>query len=79
MTEATEVEARFAEDGHITLLSFTWRGRKRPVLSHGRQWGSEDGFHFLIMTTGDQVFELVFAPLSGLWHIARAPDRRLAA
>ena len=33
--EATEVEARFGEDGRITVLSFTWRGRKWPVLSHG--------------------------------------------
>ena len=40
MNEAIEVEARFAEDGTITVLSFTWRGRKRPVLNHGRQWGA---------------------------------------
>jgi len=73
MTEPIEVEARFGEDGHITVLSFTWRGRKRPVLDHGRQWGSEDGFHFLLMTTGDQIYELVYTPLSSLWHIAGNP------
>ena len=80
MSEPIEVEARFGEDGHITVLSFTWRGRKRPVLEHGRQWGAEDGFHFLLMTTGDQIFELVYAPLSSLWTLAGNPtaSRRAA-
>jgi hypothetical protein len=73
--EATEVEARFGVDGRITVLSFTWRGRRRPVVSHGRQWGAEDGFHFLVMTTGEQVVELLFVPLSGLWHIAATPNQ----
>ncbi len=72
--EATEVEARFGEDGRITVLSFTWRGRKRPVLGHGRQWGAEDGFHFLVMTTGEQIVELLYVPPSGLWHIAATPN-----
>ena len=79
MTDATEVEARFGEDGRITVLSFTWRGRKRPVLSLGRQWGAADGFHFLVMTSGDQVIELLYVPLSGLWHIAGAPNHPMAA
>jgi hypothetical protein len=73
--EATEVEARFGEDGRITVLSFTWRGRKRPVVGHGRQWGADDGFHFLVMTTGEQVVELLYVPLSGLWHIAATPSQ----
>ena len=77
--DATEVEARFGEDGRITVLSFTWRGRKRPVLSHGRQWGTEAGFHFLVMTSGEQVIELLYVPLSGLWHIAGAPNRAQTA
>ena len=79
MSAATEVEARFGEDGRMTVLSFTWRGRKRPVVSHGRQWGADDGFHFLVMTTGEQIVELVYVPLSGLWHIAEAPARPLSA
>ena len=79
MSDATEVEARFGVDGHISILSFTWRGRKRPVLSHGRQWGAEDGFHFLVMTTGEQIMELVYVPLSSLWHVADAPNRPLTA
>jgi lysylphosphatidylglycerol synthetase-like protein (DUF2156 family) len=79
MNEATEVEARFGEDGRISVLSFTWRGRKRPVLSQGRQWGADDGFHFLVMTTGEQIVELVYVPLSGLWTIADTPVRPLSA
>ena len=79
MNDATEVEARFGEDGHVTVLSFTWRGRKRPVLSQGRQWGAEDGFHYLVMTTGEQIVELVFVPLSGLWHVAEAKPKPLSA
>jgi hypothetical protein len=79
MSDATEVEARFREDGHITVLNFTWRGRKRPVLSQGRQWGADDGLHFLVMTTGEQIVELVYVPLSGLWHVADAAKRPLSA
>ena len=74
--EATAVEARFGEDGRITVLSFTWRGRKWPVLSPGRQWGADDGFHFLVMTTsGEQVVELLYVPVTGLWHIAGTPNQ----
>jgi len=79
VSDATQVEARFGEDGRITILSFTWRGRKRPVLSHGRQWGTDDGFHFLVMTTGEQIVELVYVPLSSLWHVADVPARPLTA
>ena len=75
MTEPTEVEARFGEDGKITVLSFSWRGCKLPVLGAGRQWGAEDGFHFLVMTTGERVFELVYHSVSSLWHVVKAPEQ----
>jgi hypothetical protein len=79
MSQSTEVEARFGEDGGTTVLSFTWRGHKRPVVSQGRQWNAEDGLHFLVMTPGEQIVELVYAPLSGQWHIAEARARPLSA
>ena len=79
MQEATEVEARFGEDGKISPLSFTWHGQRRAVTSRGRQWGADDGLHFLVMSSGDRVFELVFVPMTGLWHVARAPEERGAA
>jgi hypothetical protein len=72
MSEPAAVEARFADDGRITVLSFTWRGRKRRVAGHGRRWAAEDGLHFLVMAAGDQVFELVFVPAAGLWSVAQA-------
>ena len=79
MTESTEVEARFGVDGKISVLSFTWRGRKLPVISDGRQWGADDGFHFLVMTTGERVFELAYESLTGLWRIVKMPERGAVA
>jgi len=78
--EATEVEARFGEDGRITVLSFTWRGDRWPVVGHGRQWGADDGFHFLVMTAaGELIVELLYVPGTGLWHIARTPNQQHTA
>ena len=79
MTEPAEVEARFGEDGKITMLSFTWRGRRLPVTSMGREWEAEEGHHFLVMTTGDRIFELNFHATSGLWNVVRAPEERAVA
>jgi len=79
MSEPTEVEARFGADGKITIRSLTWRWRTLPVVSHGRRWKADDGLHFLVMTTEERIFELVFDPDSGLWQVARVPDRRLGA
>jgi hypothetical protein len=79
MSEASEVEARFAADGTMTVLSFTWRGHKQPVVSQGRQWQADDGLHFLLMTPGEQIVELVFARASGLWQVADRPARPLSA
>ncbi len=79
MTTPTEVEARFAETGLITVLSFAWQGHKHPVTSHGRQWEAPDGRHLLVMTPGERIFELVYEAQSGLWRIARAPEDQQAA
>ena len=79
MTDPTEVEARFGEDGKITVLSFAWRGRRLPVTSMGREWETEAGHHFLVMTTGERVFELIYHSASGLWHVASAPEQRVVA
>ena len=81
MSEPTEVEARFGANGKITVLSFTWRERRLPVLSEGRQWGAPtgDGFHFLVMTTGERIFELVYHSVSGLWQVVKAPEPRAVA
>ena len=79
MTEPAEVEARFDADGKIVVLSFTWRGRRLPVMSMGREWEAEDGHHFLVMTGGEHIFELNFHATSGLWNLVRAPEERAVA
>lgn len=79
--ETTEVEARFSAEGEVSVLSFTWHGHKYPVTSQGRQWRAEDGWHYLVMTTGERVFELVYAgqPERGSWRIEKAPGRERLA
>jgi len=77
--ETTTVEARFDQTGEITVLSFTWRGRARPVTSVGRHWSAADGRHFLVMTTGERVFELLHEPESGAWKIVSEPERGMRA
>ena len=79
MSTPSAVEARFDLDGAVTLLNFTWRGSKRPVTSQGRRWTDEDGQHFLVMTTGDQIVELVYTPASGQWRLTEPPRRPLSA
>ena len=71
MVEPTEVEARFSTDGQIRVLSFTWHGTNLAVASHGRSWGTEDGLHYLVMTPGDRVYELLYEPVKGLWSVVR--------
>jgi len=79
MTGQTEVEARFGEDGKITVLSFHWRGRRRPVTGAGREWRAGDGRHFLVMTPGERVFELVYHSATGVWSVVKVPEDRAAA
>lgn len=79
MTEPTEVEARFGADGKIMVLSFNWKGRRLPVTGAGRQWNGEDGLHFLVMTAGERVFELVYHATTGVWNVAKALGDRAVA
>ena len=71
MIEPTEVEARFSTDGQIRVLGFTWHGTRLPVVSYGRSWGADDGLHYLVMTPGDRVYELLYEPVKGLWSVTR--------
>ncbi len=79
MNELSEVEARFAADGAITLLSFTWQGRTLRVTSMGRQWVVDETTHFLVMVAGDRIFELAYQRGAGQWRIVRAPEQTLSA
>ena len=79
MNEPTEVEARFAADGTLTPLKFSWQGRMLPVVSTGRRQATPEGFRALVMTTQERVFELDYNQASGQWHITRASESRLSA
>ena len=69
----TEVEARFGDDGRITVRRFAWQRRAYLVLSHGRQWVAEDGRHLLVMTAGERVFEILYEEAAGQWVLVRGP------
>lgn len=69
----TDVEARIEAGGAIHITSFTWQGRRLPVIGHGRTWRDEAGRHFLVMAPGEAVFELCLGE-AGQWRVLRAPD-----
>jgi hypothetical protein len=74
----TDVEARIEAGGAIRVMSFTWQGRRLPVVGSGRTWSDESkasGRHFLVMAPGDAVFELCLSD-AGKWQILRAPEAR---
>ena len=77
MRVPTEVEARFAADGRVRVLNFTWQGRKVPVTSQGRQWAAADGRHVLVTAPGERVFELVVGH-AGKWEVREGGGRGVA-
>ncbi len=77
--EPIEVTVHFDQDGKITPLRFTWKGRDYPVESTGRRWQAADGQHILVMVPGGRIFELLFVPIAGCWYLGRLePDRMVA-
>lgn len=67
--EKIEVTARFGQDGQIFPLRFVWEGRTYRIDSIGRQWETGGSLHFLVMVPTNEVYELVYQPLSRLWRI----------
>jgi hypothetical protein len=76
--DTAEVEVRFDTEGGITVLSFVWQGAHYPVTSQGRQWEAADGWHILVMTTGDRMFELVWGG-RGPWQVLKVAGRQMVA
>ena len=71
----TMVEARFDEEGSLTPLAFHWRGRRMPVAACGRTWvtgcGEAREWHYLVMTAGEETFELVLERYTLQWRVLR--------
>lgn len=69
----TDVEAHIEAGGTVRITSFTWQGRRLPVIGSGRTWRDESGRHFLVMAPGEAVFELCLND-AGQWQVLRAPN-----
>lgn len=74
MTEEIRVQAIFDKAGGVTILAFSWAGDDFKVLSMGRRWVEDGKHHFLVMTPGEDIFELVFAPKVTRWYMHRSPE-----
>jgi len=72
--EAIEVTARFDPSGKILPLSFRWRGSQYQVDAVGRHWQTEDGFHWLVLSTSGQAFELLYVAAEACWYLVQTPS-----
>ncbi len=73
MSDGIHFEARFGEDGEILPLLFEWEEDRFSVLTQGRQWQEGAMRHFLVMTSGEQVFEIIYNKEEGRWRMGRSP------
>jgi hypothetical protein len=72
-----DVTVHFSSQGEITPLRFTWQGRDFLVKSTGRSWKDEASLHILVIVPGARIFELVFDPTAGRWHLEQiGPERQ---
>lgn len=74
MIEPIPVEARFELDGSLRPIAFEWHDQRYVIESYGRQWQENVTRHFLVMASGDQVFELAYHPGRNQWHLIRSPQ-----
>jgi len=74
MSEPIAVEARFEVDGNLRPIAFEWNEKRFVIDSHGRRWEENGNQHFLVLVTGDQVFELAFLPSKNQWQLIRKPQ-----
>lgn len=52
---------------------FVWEKRRFSILALGRQWQERQSRHFLVMTSGEQVFEITYNEEEGSWSMGRSP------
>jgi len=74
VNEPVPVEVRISADGTPQPVAFAWEGRRYEVADRGRMWVEDDTWCFLVMTSGEQIFELRLLP-DGRWMLARAAER----
>lgn len=70
---ALQVEARVDAEGPPQPLAFTWRNERLRINSIGRTWREPEEHHYLVMVTGDQVYELAYSYRDGAWRMVRQP------
>lgn len=77
--ESIEVTAHFDQQGLLTPLHFSWKGKAYRVESSGRRWTDEAGQHILVMVTNGRIYELTYRSAEGLWFISRSVSDRTMA
>jgi len=79
----TAVEARFDEEGQVTPITFRWQGREVRISDVGRRWveprGPHQLRHYLVMTPGQDTFELCIVTGTLQWKITRIWERERVA
>ena len=79
----TAVEARFDEEGRVTPTTLRWRGREVRISDVGRRWAEPHGphqlRHYLVMTPGQDTFELCLDTGTSQWKITRVWERGMVA
>jgi hypothetical protein len=71
-----QVTALFNANGEIRPENFHWQGINYPVVSTGRHWYDDRGYHILVMAPGEQVYELLFVPTEMLWYMGNLAKSR---
>jgi hypothetical protein len=74
MSEPIAVEARFEVDGNLKPIAFEWNEQRFIIDSLGRHWEENGNQHFLVMVTGDQIFELAYLSSKNQWQLIRKPQ-----
>ena len=88
----TAVEARFDEEGRVTPIAFSWQRRDVRISDVGRRWTESRGphpvlrpgrtcqiRHYLVMTPGQDTFELCLDTDTLRWKITRVWERERVA
>lgn len=57
----------FYPPADIIPVSLSWGGEMLEIIDIGRFWEDELGKHFLVMTPGDKIFELVLNSKNFSW------------